>query len=112
MEVENEDVQLEGCVSGYDKISLRRLFLLSISVVGSLLILIALFVLSSLGLIGSALLVVQGLPSLTKNLADLACNSTRQFRTIKLVWIQSSVPKLMPGFSSRTFSRCSLAKNM
>lgn len=77
--------------------ALRRLFLLSVSlcgvlistscstlanahrllstyVVGRLLILIALLVLSSLGLIWSTLLVVQGLPSLTEDLADLACN--------------------------------------
>jgi len=54
------------------RVSLRRLFLLSVSVVGSLLILIALLVLSSLGLVGSSLLVVQGLPSLAKNLANLA----------------------------------------
>ena len=75
---------------------LRRLFLLSISlcdvpistscstlanahrlfstyVVGRLFILIALLVLSSLGLVWSTLLVVQRLPSLAEDLANLAC---------------------------------------
>jgi len=41
-------------------------------IICSLLILVTLLVLSGLGLIGSALLVVQSLPSLTENLADLA----------------------------------------
>lgn len=57
--------------------------LVSTYVVASLLILITLLVLSSLGLIGSALLVVQCLPSLTEDLADLACKhnaSARFFR--------------------------------
>lgn len=40
-------------------------------VVGLLLILITLLVGGSLGLIGGTLLVVQGLPSLTEQLADL-----------------------------------------
>jgi len=51
--------------------SSRRLFLLSISIVGSLLILITLLVLSGLGLIWGTLFVIESLPSLTKNLADL-----------------------------------------
>jgi hypothetical protein len=41
--------------------------------VSGLLLLVALLVSSSLGLVGSALLLVQGLPLLAKNLADLAC---------------------------------------
>jgi hypothetical protein len=78
------------------KRSLRRLFLLGISlcdvpistscstfanahrlfstyVVGRLLIFITLLILSGLGLIWSTLLVVQCLPSLAENLADLTC---------------------------------------
>jgi len=57
--------------------------LVSTYVVASLLILITLLVLSSLGLVGSTLLVVQCLPSLTEDLADLACKhnaSARFFR--------------------------------
>ena len=41
--------------------------------VSSLLFLVTLLVGCSLGLIGSALLLVQGLPLLTEDLADLAC---------------------------------------
>lgn len=78
--------------------------------VGLLLILIPLLVRGSLGLVGSALLVVQCLPSLTKDLADLAYVdiSTALLNTM----MGGSSPKEIPGFSSRTFSRCSLAKNM
>ena len=49
----------------------RRCF--STYVIASLLIFISLLVLGSLGLIWSALLLVQCLPSLTEDLADLAC---------------------------------------
>jgi len=45
--------------------------LLGVSIVTSLLILITLLVLGGLGLVWGTLLVVQGLPSLTKDLADL-----------------------------------------
>lgn len=48
--------------------------LVSTYVVRSLLILISLLILSGLGLIWSALLVVERLPSLTKNLANLTCS--------------------------------------
>jgi hypothetical protein len=41
-------------------------------VVAGLLILVTLLVLGSLGLVGTALLLVQGLPPLTENLTDLA----------------------------------------
>jgi hypothetical protein len=51
----------------------QRLF--STYVVASLLIFISLLVLSSLGLIWSALLLIQCLPSLTEDLADLTCES-------------------------------------
>ena len=49
--------------------------LLSTYVVGRLLIFVALLVLSSLGLIRSTLLVIQCLPSLAEDLADLAWNN-------------------------------------
>lgn len=88
----------------------HRLF--STYVVASLLILVALLVLSSLGLIRSALLVVQSLPSLTEDLANLACDRVLVETEGIVLHRRSSIPKLMPGFSSRTFSRCSLAKNM
>ena len=81
-------------------------------VVGLLLILVSLLVGSSLGLIRGALLLAQSLPALTEDLADLAwregsetCQMPRNKNTVNL-------PKETPGFSSRTFSRCSLAKNM
>ena len=116
------------------KRSLRRLFLLSISlcdvlistscstfanahrlfstyVVGCLLIFIPLLVLSSLGLIWSTLLVIQCLPSLAEDLADLTCKSSASAGGKQMVPCRF-IPKLMPGFSSRTFSRCSFAKNM
>lgn len=44
-------------------------------VVGGLLILVALLVDGSLGLVGDSLLLVQGLPPLSENLADLAWRS-------------------------------------
>lgn len=46
------------------------------SSVGCLLLLVTLLVGSSLGLVGSLLLVVQALPLLTKDLADLACDAS------------------------------------
>ena len=46
--------------------------LISTYVVGCLFVLIALLVLSSLGLVGSTLLVIESLPSFSKDLADLA----------------------------------------
>jgi len=81
---------------------LRRLFLLSISlcdvlvstssstlanahrlfstyVVACFLILVSLLVLSGLGFIWSTLLVVQSLPSLSKNLSDLSCDPACQY---------------------------------
>lgn len=78
--------------------------------IGGLLLFVALLVGSSLGLIGSALLVGQSLPLLSKKLADLTCAllvlSMRK-------WLSdANSPNLMPGLSSRTFSRCSLAKNI
>ncbi len=50
-------------------------------VVGLLLVLVSLLVGSGLGLIGSALLVAERLPSLTENLADLAERDTRVLLT-------------------------------
>jgi hypothetical protein len=41
-------------------------------IVAGLLVLVALLVLRGLGLVGAALLLVQGLPSLAEDLADLA----------------------------------------
>lgn len=49
--------------------------LLGTYIVRSLLVLVALLVLLCLGLVGGALLVVEGLPSLAEDLADLACGS-------------------------------------
>ena len=48
--------------------------LLGTYIVRSLFVLVALLVLLCLGLVRGALLVVEGLPSLAENLADLACN--------------------------------------
>ena len=62
--------------SCYTLANAHRLF--STYVVASLLILISLLVLSSLGLIWSTLLLVQSLPSLTKDLADLTCEEASQ----------------------------------
>ena len=75
-----------------------------------LLILVSLLVGRSLVLVWDALLLVQGLPSVTKDLADLTCS--RVSACVGVTMFRPAIPKLMPGFSSRTFSRCSLAKNM
>jgi hypothetical protein len=50
-------------------------------VVGLLLILVSLLIGSGLGLVGSALLVVEGLPALTEELANLAEGDARVFLT-------------------------------
>jgi hypothetical protein len=55
---------------------LGRLFLLLVGVVSLLLILVSLLVDGSLGLVRSTLLLVEGLPSLTEELADLAERDT------------------------------------
>jgi hypothetical protein len=79
-----------------------------------LLFLVALLVGGGLGLVWSALLVAEGLPLLTEELADLTCRGVLvkldAFFTAYMA--RDSLPNLMPGLSSRTFSRCSLAKNM
>ena len=49
--------------------------LLGTYIVGRLLVFVALLVLLCLGLVWGALLVVEGLPSLTEDFADLACSS-------------------------------------
>jgi len=69
-------------------VCLSRL-LLSVSIVSSLLILVTLLVLGSLGLVWGTLLVVQSLPSLTKNLADLTEADSRVFITDVLALLVS-----------------------
>ena len=79
-------------------------------VVAGFFILITLLIGLGLGLIGGTLFLTQGLPAFSEDLANL---------TYKRIGIspvhgldKNALPKLMPGFSSRTVSRCSLAKNM
>lgn len=81
------------------------------SSVGGLLLLVTLLVSGSLGLVRGLLLLVQGLPPLTEDLADLACESQSNAHCEAVREVEYS-PNLMPGFSSRTLSRVSLAKNM
>lgn len=86
--------------------------------VGGLLLLVSLLVGGGLLLVGLALLLGEGLPLLAKNLADLAYGDKLVSEEVKKRRSTSEregggcIPNLMPGFSVRTFSRCSLAKNM
>ena len=89
--------------------SCRETYLVSL-----LLVLVTLLVGSSLGLVGTTLLIVESLPALTKNLAHLTCRGGMVL--VKggsgTVYSRCCLPNEIPGFSSRTFSRCSFAKNM
>lgn len=76
--------------------------------VGGLLLLVSLLVSSSFGFIGLALLLAEGLPLLSEKLADLTWKGQNGTCLVVL----GSLPNLMPGLSSRTLSRWSLAKNM
>lgn len=78
-------------------------------IVFGLLIFIALLVGSSFLLVWLALLFAQGLPAITQDLANLTCDCIRDEDE---EGSSGRIPKLMPGLSSRTFSRCSFAKNM
>lgn len=51
---------------------------LTYSCVGGLLLLVTLLVGSSLGVVGSLLLLVQGLPLLTEDLANITCRIVRE----------------------------------
>ena len=74
--------------------------------------LIARFVRLSLGFVGLALLLIESLPAFTKDFANLAC-VTKTSSAVTARWDRVMLlPKVIPGFSSLTFSRCSLAKNM
>ena len=81
-------------------------------VIAGLLRLIALLVCLGLGLIRLTLLGRESFPSLSELFTDLAYQmivvSTVAPRTTNC----RLIPKLMPGFSSLTLSRCSLAKNI
>jgi hypothetical protein len=77
--------------------------------VGSLLLLVTLLVGLGLGIVGLLLLVAEGLPLLTELLADLAW---KMLVTRLEECHRRNIPNLMPGLSSRTLSRWSLAKNM
>jgi hypothetical protein len=78
--------------------------------VGGLLLLVALLVGLGLGVVGLLVLLAKGLPLLSELLADLACNMSVSWRQKRID--ESNIPNLIPGLSSRTLSRCSLAKNM
>lgn len=78
-------------------------------IVFGLLVFVAFLVSSGLLLIWLALLLAQGLPSVTKDFANLTYNI---MSADHLGLGALSLPKLIPGFSSRTLSRWSLAKNM
>ncbi len=80
--------------------------------VAGLLALIALFVRLGLPLVRLTLFGVECLPSLSEDLADLAYIHACMSAAARAQGNMGDVPKLMPGFSSLTFSRCSLAKNM
>lgn len=80
-------------------------------VVLGLLVLVSLLVCSGLLLIWLTLLLAEGLPLVTKDLADLTCGML-ELANLKGGVLGRSIPKLMPGFSSLTLSRFSLAKNM
>lgn len=86
-------------------------FRVSTNLVGGLLLLVALLIGSSLGLVGETLLLSEGLPALTKDLADLTYKVLESCAVMRMVR-RGSIPKAIPGFSLLTFSRCSLAKNM
>ena len=77
--------------------------------VGSLLLLVALLVGGSLGVVGRLLLLAQALPLLAEKLADLTCDRSAYHTHANE---EHNIPNLMPGLSSRTLSRWSLAKNM
>lgn len=79
------------------------------SSVGSLLLLVPLLVGGSLRLVRGLLLLVEALPLLSEKLADLACDMSV---TANQQGERRNIPNLMPGLSSRTLSRVSLAKNM
>ena len=53
----------------------RRMPIATYSSVGSLLLLVTLLVGGSLGLVGSLLLLVKGLPLLSEELANIACEN-------------------------------------
>lgn len=76
--------------------------------VSGLLLLVALLVGSGLGLVRLALLLGESLPLLTEQLADLTCKTLDMSKQ----GTRNDLPNLIPGFSSRTLSRVSLAKNM
>jgi hypothetical protein len=78
------------------------------TLVSGLLGLVALLVDAGLLVVRLALLVGELLPLLPENLANVACGGQRDGRDGSIRYI----PNLMPGFSSRTLSRLSLAKNM
>jgi hypothetical protein len=78
-------------------------------IIGGLLILVTLLVDLSLLLVRTALSVAQSLPALTKELANLAYNTrismSTKYSSERDQVVISDIPKEMPGFSSRTFSR-------
>ena len=78
-------------------------------VVAGLLIFIALFVGLSLIFIWTALRLAQCLPPLSEQFSNLSC---RLISILSPPSLGNNLPNEMPGFSSRTTSRCSLAKNM
>jgi hypothetical protein len=78
-------------------------------IVLGLLILVSLLVGSGLFLIWLTLLLGQSLPSITEDFANLAY---KVMSSCPVILGSMNLPKLIPGFSSRTFSRCSFAKNM
>lgn len=80
--------------------------------VAGLIAFIALLVDLGLCLIRLTLFGVECLPSLSENFANLAFGQARTSAVARAPGNIVDIPKLMPGFSSLTFSRCSLAKNM
>lgn len=76
------------------------LILLGGSRVGSLLLLVPLLVGGGLGLVGQALLVGEGLPALTKDLADLAWEV---LVSVCLMGCEGDLPNEMFAFSAITF---------
>lgn len=81
-------------------------------VIARFLILVALLVGLGFRLVRLALFHVQSLPSFAEHFAHLAWNAEPLAAAPHPGTRGRRVPKLMPGFSSLTLSRCSLAKNM
>jgi hypothetical protein len=84
------------------------------TLVSALLGFIALLVGLRAVLVRLLILVGKFLPLLAENLSDLACNDHVSYLggQRRAQEIEEYSPNLMPGFSSRTLSRLSLAKNM